>query len=143
MAEQGEKCFTAWYGVYAPRTRTLRWAGGGHPPALLLTGPDPAGAAMKELDSTGPVIGTFDDMDYATDSVTVGTHGTLFLYSDGVNEIEMPDRSTWPFRQFLAFMAEAGREGPAAMDRLMAHTLSLSTRDNWEDDFSIVTLQFD
>ena len=36
MEEQGDSYFTVWYGVYQPSTRTLRYAGAGHPPALAL-----------------------------------------------------------------------------------------------------------
>ena len=39
MSEQSEKFFTGWYGVYDVQERRIAYAGGGHPPALLMTGP--------------------------------------------------------------------------------------------------------
>jgi sigma-B regulation protein RsbU (phosphoserine phosphatase) len=140
MSQQGEKCFTAWYGVFDTQERTIRYAGGGHPPALLLTGPTAQDATLRELDSTGPVIGTFEDMDYASDTIEVGPFGVLFVYSDGCYEIEVEERKTWPFKDFLRFMAEEGRQGASAMDRLMTHTLEIGVEKKWEDDFSIFTL---
>ena len=40
MEQQNGLFFTIWYGIYHRPTRRLDYAGGGHPPALLLTGPD-------------------------------------------------------------------------------------------------------
>ena len=140
MSQQGEKCFTAWYGVFDTETRTVKYAGGGHPPALLLTGETAETAQLQELASTGPVVGTFEDMEYDCETAQVGPFGVLFVYSDGVYEIEVENRRTWPFRDFLKYMAETGKQGPAAMDALMKHTLEVSVESKWEDDFSIFTL---
>src|SRR5690606_28706630 len=38
MTQQADKYFTAWYGVIDTRDRVIRYCGGGHPPALLITG---------------------------------------------------------------------------------------------------------
>jgi len=140
MSQQGEKCFTAWYGVYDTEERVVRYAGGGHPPALLISGDNAETATATELHSTGPVVGTFDDMDYGTDTVQVGPFAILFVYSDGVFEIEVEGKRTWPFQEYLNYMGKVGREGAPAMDKLMKHTLELSVEHKWEDDFSIFTL---
>ncbi len=42
MEQQNGLFFTIWYGIYHRATRQLAYAGGGHPPALLWTGPDAA-----------------------------------------------------------------------------------------------------
>ena len=64
----------------------------------------------------------------------------LFVYSDGVFEIEIEGRKTWPFKEFLSYMDKTGRQGAPAMELLMKHTLDLSVEHKWEDDFSIFTL---
>jgi phosphoserine phosphatase RsbU/P len=46
--------FTIWYGVYQPSTGTLRYAGAGHPPALLFTAGD-GGSASQPLATSGHV----------------------------------------------------------------------------------------
>ena len=45
MDQQNGLFFTIWYGVYHKPTRRIDYAGGGHPPALLLTGPTSDGQA--------------------------------------------------------------------------------------------------
>src|SRR5262249_55011842 len=84
MEKQNNKYFTIWYGVYRKSKRQLAYAGGGHPAALLWTGPDRAGAALKQLDSQGLMIGISADMPYDTDVIDLGPYAQLFVYSDGV-----------------------------------------------------------
>ena len=47
MESHGGKFFTIWYGVYRPSTRELRWAGGGHPPALLFAPASPVAEGAR------------------------------------------------------------------------------------------------
>ncbi len=64
MTQQADKYFTAWYGVFDTQDRVIRYCGGGHPPALLIGGgrrrPRPI-----QLEASGPMIGAFDDLDFA------------------------------------------------------------------------------
>src|SRR4051794_1686400 len=57
MDQHDEKYFTIWYGVYHRAKRTLTYASGGHPPALLLTGPTRERARPMELGLGNLAIG--------------------------------------------------------------------------------------
>ena len=85
------KYFTIWYGVYRTSTRQLLYAGGGHPPALLCMACDDGRSGLKPLDSTGPIIGMMPDLPFDTQSVAVEPEAKLYLFSDGVFEIDQPD----------------------------------------------------
>ena len=63
MDQQNGLFFTIWYGIYHRPTRRLDYAGGGHPPALLLTGPDVEHCELMSLDSQGPMIGAVGDLE--------------------------------------------------------------------------------
>jgi sigma-B regulation protein RsbU (phosphoserine phosphatase) len=143
MDEQNGLFFTIWYGIYHKTTRRIDYAGGGHPPALLLTGPA-AVPEVRVLDSAGPMIGADVDMTYETRSCSLGGAGRLLLFSDGVFEITQTDGTVWPFHDFLAFMGRgpAPGEPDSAIDRLVAHTARLGGTDEYQDDFSIVEFQF-
>jgi sigma-B regulation protein RsbU (phosphoserine phosphatase) len=144
MDQQNGLFFTIWYGVYQKSARRIAYAGGGHPPVMLVTGPSGDQGALEVLESQGPMIGAVPDLPYQSGSVALGTFAKLYLYSDGVYEIERTDKTMWPFEEFLDFMREGPHEAPdgAKMDRLIAHDRMIQGREEFVDDFSIVELQF-
>ena len=142
MADQSEKFFTGWYGVYDVHDRRIAYAGGGHPPALLMTGPTAAEAELVRLESTGPMIGAFDEQEFNSETVEVGRHGTLYLYSDGVFEVQLKNGQMWEFEEFVAFMGRRRQIAESAIQQLIEHTQALSGQDHWNDDFSIIEIRF-
>jgi sigma-B regulation protein RsbU (phosphoserine phosphatase) len=143
MDQQNGLFFTIWYGIYHRPTRRLDYSGGGHPPALLLTGPDAARCELISLDSRGPMIGAVEEIEYETSTCQVGPFGFLSLYSDGAFEIERIGGKTWPFGEFVSFMHGA-MSGPDAsgMDPLIAHARALQGTDEFVDDLSMVEFRF-
>ena len=142
MADQSEKFFTGWYGVYDMQERRIAYSGGGHPPTLLITGPTRDDAELVTLDSTGPMIGAFEDQEFESVSAEVGPYGTLYLYSDGVYEVHLPGGQTWEFDEFKAFMGQRRPIEESLINRLIEHTKVLSGQDHWDDDFSIIEIRF-
>ena len=143
MDQQNGLYFTIWYGIYHKPSRRIDYSGGGHPPALLLTGPSADAVTLKVLDSQGPMIGVDLEISYPTQSCPVGAFGILYLFSDGVYEIERTDRTMWAFGDFLEFMGAPLSADTSRMDELTAHTRALSGSDEFKDDFSIVELRFE
>ena len=143
MDQQNGLFFTIWYGIYHKTTRKLDYSGGGHPPALLLTGPTRETARQLELDSNGPMIGADIDIEYRTSTCQVEPYALLSLYSDGAFEVERLDGSTWPFGDFVSFMSTVERtpETPG-MDRLIRYACELKGCEEFADDLSIVEFHF-
>ena len=143
MEQQNGLFFTIWYGIYHRVTRELAYAGGGHPPALLWTGPDAASARILSLESQGPMVGAVGDLDFATSHCQVENYGVLSLYSDGAFEIERSDQTIWPFGEFVQYMTRvAGDPTASSMDQLIAHARELQGIDDFIDDLSMVELIF-
>jgi sigma-B regulation protein RsbU (phosphoserine phosphatase) len=145
MERQNDMFFTAWYGVFHRPSRKLRWAGGGHPPALLLKGGD---AGPQMLDSEGPLIGAVEGLEFEAGEVNVPAGSRLFIYSDGAFEIVRSDGSMWPFAEFVAKLARedgaAATSPPAGrMDALLDHIRQISGRGDFNDDFSMIGLAID
>jgi sigma-B regulation protein RsbU (phosphoserine phosphatase) len=140
MERHNDMFFTIWYGVYHQPTRMLRWAGGGHPPAVLA---GPTGQPGRRLlDSDGPLIGAVDGLEFTASETQVPQGGQLFVFSDGAFEVVRPDGSMWSFDDFLAVLA-APQDGPQnRLDGLIATIRGLSGRDDFNDDFSMVQLSF-
>ena len=143
MEQQNGLFFTIWYGIYHRPTRRLDYAGGGHPPALLLTGPTLETARQLELESGGPMVGAVPDLEFSTSTCQVDTFGLLSLYSDGAFEVERPDGSTWPFPDFVEFMEKVPRTpDDPGMDRLIRHARQMKGSNEFADDLSIVEVMF-
>ncbi len=135
----GEKFFTIWYGVYCRSARLLRWAGGGHPPSLLF---GDNGAAPAMLESASPIMGIMPQASFEVLDLPVPARSRLYLYTDGCQEIHLPDGGQWPFEGFVDFMARSARSSTSVMDDLLSHVRSLNGRDSLLDDFSIVEVAF-
>ena len=136
MERHNDMFFTAWYGVFERGRRRLRWAGGGHPPALLLVG----GAEPRLLGSEGPLIGAVEGLEFTADEVEVPPGSRVFVYSDGAFEISRPDGSMWAFDEFVDTLAADGAAAAGRMDALLAKVRELSGREDFHDDFSIMEL---
>jgi sigma-B regulation protein RsbU (phosphoserine phosphatase) len=138
MSRQADKYFTAWYGVYHLPTGVIRYSGGGHPPALLV--PEDSGETTM-LEATGPMVGAFDGLEFETKEHTLEGPATVFVYSDGVFEVQRTDQTMWPFSEFVIYLGQQARVAGSAMDTLIEYLGSLSGKKGFEDDFSIVQIR--
>jgi phosphoserine phosphatase RsbU/P len=140
MERQNDMFFTIWYGVYQISSRTIRWAGGGHPAALLLA--PGAGQNPAMLESDGPLIGAVEGLEFNSGEVGVPVGSRLFVYSDGAFEVSRPDGSMWAFDDFVATLSEDPPESGVRLDRLLARIREISAKDDLNDDFSMLELAF-
>ncbi len=139
MEEYGDKLFTMWYGVYRRSTATLRWSGGGHPDALLFEG-DASQPVM--LESQGPMMGMMDWPEFEIGEHPVQSPARLYVYSDGVHEIQLPGGGEWAFQEFVDFVsAQAVESETSVMDRLFTHVRQLRGSAQLDDDFSIIEVR--
>jgi sigma-B regulation protein RsbU (phosphoserine phosphatase) len=142
MEKHDGRYFTIWYGVYTKSTRQLAFAGAGHPSQLLLQGPDPAGAKVRELVSQGPVLGMLPDFPFESETLTLDPYARLFLFSDGVFEIEQPDGSMWKFNDFKQLVESLPPGEEAPIDHILQHVYQVRGSNNLADDFSLVLVTF-
>ena len=138
MERHNDMFFTAWYGVFDRAGRRLRWAGGGHPPALLVA----ADGGRRLLESDGPLIGAVEGLEFPAGEVAVPEESRLFVYSDGAFEISRADGSMWPFPEFVAALAGDATEAGSPIDALLGRIRELSGRPDFQDDFSMLELVF-
>jgi phosphoserine phosphatase RsbU/P len=139
MEQHDQRYFTIWYGVFSQKTRQLTFSGGGHPPALLQAGSDQTTGELRQLESQGPPIGWDLDSPFETMAVALDPCARLFIFSDGVYEIEKADGENWAFDEFIHFMA-AVPEGINSLDHLLAQARQLHGSDVLADDFSMLEL---
>jgi sigma-B regulation protein RsbU (phosphoserine phosphatase) len=135
MERQNNMFFTIWYGVLAADNRELRYACGGHPPAVLL---EDAAAGPRALRAPGAIVGGFPEADYPTESRVLEPGSCLYLFSDGIYELARPDGTTAQLEEFIGQLARPGAD--SKLDEMLAWAGAIRAGAKFEDDVSIVEL---
>jgi serine phosphatase RsbU (regulator of sigma subunit)/anti-sigma regulatory factor (Ser/Thr protein kinase) len=136
MEQHNEMYFTGWYGVYSRTRGTLRYASGGHPPAVLIA-PD---GDVQHLAAKGAVVGAFPKAAYETKSVTVAPGSRLYLFSDGTYEVDRPGGQMMTHEEFSDILAD-GKRLPG-LEPVVAEIRRQQGTDAFADDFSLVEFLF-
>jgi sigma-B regulation protein RsbU (phosphoserine phosphatase) len=133
------KFFTIWYGVYQLSTKTLRWAGAGHPAAVFFDDPrsDPS---PELLESGGPMPGVLPNLHYETRERVVSSGARVFIYSDGIYEVRGPDGR---MRSHDEFIANFGSRGNRTLDRMLQMAETALGGATFNDDVSLVRVDFE
>ena len=139
MDDHGGNYFTIWYGVYQASTRTLRYAGAGHPPVVVVT-PD---GSLTRLSSNSIPVGILADADFVTGSYAVPPGADILLYSDGAFELTLPDGRLWSLADFVDLHLRGAGSPEWTLDALIEQLQDRSESGLFDDDCSLVRLRFD
>ena len=134
--------FTIWYGVYNQNSRELSFSSGGHPPAILFDGKPQSDSNIKLLRTPNYVIGGMPEATYTTKRCSVGERSALYIFSDGVYEVEKTDGSMWRFNEFTDYLQQVRTETGSVLDSLYEHVKELGNSNTLEDDFTILEVAF-
>ena len=138
MEKQNNLYFTIWYGVYNKATRRLDYATAGHPPALLLS----AGGDIEELVTPSMFIGGMEGIVYSAGSVLIEPSAKLYVFSDGVYEVEQEGGPMWGLKGLKQFLLDHGDGEISEIEHLYSSLLAMSGRKDLEDDFSMLKVEF-
>lgn len=134
--------FTIWYGVYNKSTRELTYASGGHPPALVIEDTPEGDSRILSLKTANAAIGAIPDINYKKDKHLVSENAALYIFSDGVYEVERSDGSMWQLSEFVDFMRRAKPTDSEQLDNLYNYVQSITIQENFEDDFTLLAATF-
>ncbi len=147
MSDQNDKYFTIWYGVYNRVKRELTYASAGHPPAMLIT-PAVARAdkvTLKRLRTPGMPIGMMPDTTYQRQCAQVANNSRLYIFSDGIYEIQPADRySSTPLLGldgFVQLLIALESRQQLSLDTLIQQ-VSAFGGNHFEDDLSLLEIVF-
>ncbi len=137
MRQHNNLFFTCWYGVFHLPSRTLRYASGGHPPALLFS----SRGGVQRLITSNPIVGAFPNVPFccACTQPEPGSH--LYIYSDGVYEILTPAGTMWELDAFEDYLRQQPG-GLTDLDALHEHVRNMHGSAALDDDFSIMRVAF-
>lgn len=101
---------TAAYAIHDKRTNTIRVAGAGHPPALLVRS---GTCEVEQVESQGPLLGVFPDVEFEQTEHQLQPGDVFIIYSDGF-EVAFPkhdavgDERKRPTLTYIKELTEAG-----------------------------------
>ena len=130
--------FTAWYGVFNKASRELRYAGGGHPPALILS----AAGRAANVPVSGPPLGCDPNAVYDDSVLKITPPAELCVFSDGCYEVQQPDGNMWTHQEFETLLIRTLAHGVSDLDALYGEVRKIGDREVLEDDFSILKVSF-
>ena len=138
MTDHGNKYFTIWYGVYDRRDRSLAFATGGHPPAVMLLGR----RRIEKLGRPGLFVGGFPDARFEVQKYQIAPPCSLLLLSDGLYEVAAVDGSVMGFDEFLDLLHGSGADPATDLDGILHEIRRVTNGAGFSDDVSILRLDF-
>jgi sigma-B regulation protein RsbU (phosphoserine phosphatase) len=130
--------FTMVYGILDSKSRQLTLANAGHPPPLCF-GPD---GKMLVLRKPNLLIGAMPGVGYKNLNLTVEPGTSLYLFSDGVYEVQQEDGTYCTYTEFATSMSTIHCQGGDVLDAVLAQARRLGGTAMLKDDFSLLKLQF-
>lgn len=141
MNYHNNKYFTIWYGVYNRVNHQLIYSSAGHPPAILLSKTS-NNLEIKLLKTSGMPVGMFPDAKYTNSFCQVEEFSNLYIFSDGVYEINSPNGITWDLEAFISLVQDFCQNENANLDKIIERLLTLNSKTVFDDDLSILEVKF-
>jgi len=142
MEQHNNMFFTMWYGVYNKRLRELVYASGGHPPAILFTGTEPASVRCLELKTPGMVVGGMQEARFQSATCKIERYSRLYLFSDGVYELTKSSGDILTLDEFIHFLTEIPSGDVEDLDHILHYCRTINRGETFDDDFSILKVSF-
>ncbi|HEX6007519.1 MAG TPA: SpoIIE family protein phosphatase [Burkholderiales bacterium] len=139
MDAHGSMYFTMWYGFFDAGQRILHYASAGHHPAYLV--PADRGESIP-LWTRNLAVGITPDYAFRSESMEVPPSSTLYLFSDGVYEIDTADGRRWDLDDFIPLLAHPRVAGLTEPQRLYQAVQQVARRGPLEDDFTLLAVDF-
>jgi sigma-B regulation protein RsbU (phosphoserine phosphatase) len=139
MEAHSQMYFTLWYGVFGRATRVLSYCSAGQHPAYLAHG---GSADPQPLRTANPPVGVTAAHPFQAGAAVVPPGATLYLFSDGVFEVETISGKRWELENLLPTLAEAAVPDLAETQRIYQSVQKVARRGPLDDDFSVLVTRF-
>ena len=142
MSDRNDKYFTIWYGVYNCMRKTLTYSSAGHPPGILLSPSSNPQINEQKLKTTGVPVGMFPQVKYIDGYCTIPTDSSLYIFSDGIYEVEQTSGYSWGLEKFVTVLKKYQQTPKRNLDRLLQFVRNWHPNFQFEDDLSIMQIEF-
>lgn len=141
MENHGGMLLSLWYGVLDLTTRTLAFTSAGHHAAYLV---GPGRDAAVPLDVSNVLVGMMPGYKYAGGHGHVPPGSSLYIFSDGVFEIDPTAGKVWggSLDDFVPLLTTPAEPGKTESRRILEGVMARTGRESFEDDFTLVVATF-
>lgn len=143
MTHKNDKYFTIWYAVYNRVKRQLVYSSAGHPPALLLSGRSDSFIQVKRLKTPSLPAGMFPDAEYIDECCEIVEPSTLYIFSDGIYEINQSDGTIWGLDPFVQLLTDCRSKNTRDLDQILEAIKAVNPKEYFDDDLSLLEINFD
>ena len=140
MSDRNDKYFTIWYGVYNREDRSLVYSSAGHPPAILLTSTNYS--LEKRLKTPGVPVGMFPNINYVNAACRIEHNSSLYVFSDGLYEVEQQSNNHWGLDRLIDLLKKYQQTSERDLERLLHYIRTWHPNFQFEDDLSILQIDF-
>lgn len=140
--DDGNNYFTIWYGVYNKNTNELVYSSAGHPPAILVSSSE-LGNKYQKLSTPNIPIGMMLDFEFDQQLCHVENGDSLYLFSDGIYEIQLDNGDIWGLNNFTDVLLETTEESHKNLEQVIDRVHVINKSNNFDDDLSILKVVFD
>ena len=131
------KFATIFYAELNPATHELEYVSGGHNPTLLAVGNE-----IRELSSSGPVVGIVPGATFRSHRVELPPGSTLVLYTDGVTELNDEFGEEFGCERLAAVVLEShGQDLRWLVERVHDRMVAFARSHRFDDDSTLVVLR--
>lgn len=127
---------TAFFGIYDPATRTLRYSSAGHNPPRVKRCAD---GRLFELDGGRNLpLGILPDTVYEPDMVTLEVGDQMIFYTDGITEARGPGNEFFGIERLDAVMENCSISSQGLIDTVLGELTSFTAGRAPDDDRTMV-----
>jgi len=142
MSDRNDKYFTIWYGVYNCLEKNVIYSSAGHPPGILLKNGSNQTISERRLKTSGVPVGMFPNTKYVNHCCQVEEDASLYIFSDGIYEVEEINGSFWGLEKFITLLKKYQQNPQRDLDRLLHYVRDWHPNFQFEDDLSILQINF-
>ena len=131
---------TAFFAWIDPHTNRLNYANAGHPSAFLNL---PTGC-VRELESTGPLLGILQDLSDFDASMEVAPGSRLLVMTDGLTENRAPGGELFGADELVNLLVVAGAtELSRIVEDILARATAFRQGEPQQDDVTVLLARYD
>ena len=142
MENHNDMFFTIWYGVYRKLKGEIIYAGGGHPPAIAITGDTPEKAVPVKLAGEGFIIGALPNKDYPVFSFLLKPFTKIYIFSDGIYEVDGCGGKICMAEDFFRIVGEIYKENKGHVRDIIEAMKARQGKGIFDDDVSLLEIEF-